>query len=192
MRHVVREEAMWRRSFYATEDDLPSLETIRDYMNQPGFEEMWSQHVSQFSAIEPWGELISGATENEEATSSSIMLFRQSLEEWIDTARRQKDDLAETDVSDSLPPAPRPRGPPRPFRPQSSSPWPSILLAEVENKPLKGARKRRSLRDARHNPKSGRSKSNLKKVRSVDDPSSAEGEHAEQGQPGSSAAGGFI
>jgi hypothetical protein len=186
----VREEAMWRQNFYATEDDLPSLEVIRDYMTQPGFEEMLPQHISRFSASEPLGELISGATGNEE--TSSITLFRQSLEEWIDTARRQKDDLAETDVSESLPSAPRPPGPGRPFRSPSSSIWPSIFLAEKDNKPFKGARKRWDLQDARDNPKSNRSKSKLTKVRSVDDPSSGEGEHAEQGEPESSTAGGLI
>ncbi|RSH95467.1 hypothetical protein EHS25_000559 [Saitozyma podzolica] len=128
----MREEAMWRQNFYATEDDLPSLET------------------------------------------SSITLFRQSLEDWIDTARRQKDDLAETDVSESLPSAPRPPGQARPFRSPSSSIWPSIFLAEKDNKPFKGTRKRRDLQEARDNPKSNRSKSKLTKVRSVDDPSSGE------------------
>jgi hypothetical protein len=185
---------MWRREYYATEDDLASLEVIRDYMNQPGFEEMWSQRVSQIGVSEPWREVISGATENEEA--STITLFQQSLEEWTETARRQKADLAETDASDSLPPAPRPPGPPRPLRHPSSSAWPSIFLAEEHNKRVKGARTRRTVEEvlqARKNPNSRRSEfSKLKRVRSVDDPSSGESEHAEKGKAGSSTAGGFI
>jgi hypothetical protein len=179
---------MWRREYYATEDDLPSLEVIRDYMNQPGFGEKWTQHVSQIEASEPWGKVISGASENEEA--STITLLRQSLEEWIEAARRQKADLAEIDASPSLPPAPRPPGPPRPVRTDT---WSSIFRAEDDNRSIKGARTRRSLHEARKAPKSRRSgPSSLTKVRSVDDPSSGLSEHADQGQPGSSTAGGFI